>query len=120
MTLDGLLVHPSGNEDPRRKIVDVTPRIKVFTVADAEGLQLGNHYHAKTPEWYYVHDGKLLVKLEDIRTKQRRTYEVSNGEKLELPLYVAHLVIPHPRTIFLGILEADFDPKDLLEYKIVW
>ena len=109
-----------GHSDPRRTIIDITPRLKRFTTADMPGVRLGDHYHAKMQESFYVEHGRLLCKLEDINTKERREYMVEAGQSIRMPLYVAHLVLPGPRSEFLNIIERDFDPADLLSYRLNW
>ena len=69
--LGHLVSAPGVHKDDRRRIVDVTPRVKVFTVADMPGLELANHYHAKTDEVFHVLQGELRMKFEEISTQKR-------------------------------------------------
>ena len=119
-TLDNLVQTPGGHEDYRRRITDVTPRVKAFTVKDSCGLLLGNHYHAKMEELFYAVVGSFEIKFEDINTHEKRTYKVEPGESVRVPIYVAHLVIPDPRAQFLNVMEMDFDVADIHPYKIEW
>ncbi len=118
--LTNLVYTPLGHTDPRRKIVDVTNRIKVFYITDMENLRLGDHYHKKTLESFYVIDGKIHFKLEDINTKERKEYELKTGGSIDMPLLVAHLLLPSGQTRFLKILGNDFEETDLNFYKINW
>jgi len=118
--LINLVSEPNFHEDYRRRIVDVTSRIKLFTIPDMEGLKLGNHYHEHTPEMFYIQDGKVHFKLENTKTQKRQEYTVEPGQSIEMPLCVAHQVLPEPRSLFLGILGEDFDPNDLIKYEITW
>jgi mannose-6-phosphate isomerase-like protein (cupin superfamily) len=121
MSLKDLIYVPSGHEDNRRKITDVTEKVKFFKISDLEGLKLGNHYHKNTQEFFYVIDGGVRYKLEDINNPQNREeLIVKKGEMIRIPLYVAHLVIPERNSMFLGILQKDFDPADLNKYEITW
>jgi len=118
--LANLIWTPGFNEDERRTIIDITPRIKFFTIANFNELKLGNHYHEKMPESFYCTDGKIYFKLEDINTKERQEYVIEPGQGITMPLFVAHLVLPDRKSRFIKILGADFDKDDLKEYKITW
>ena len=119
--LSGLVHTPSGHTDTRRRIIDISRKVKFFTVADVEEIQLGNHYHETTVEDFYVVRGSLRIKLEDTRTKKRAEYEVRPGQRIQMSLYVAHLVLPKPCTEFVNVCEIDFDPSvDIHHYRIEW
>jgi len=118
--LTNLISRPGGHKDSRREIIDVTPRVKKFTVADMTGLELGHHYHARTNELFHVLEGQMRIKFEDINTKQRMEYVVTPGQNVTVPLYVAHLVLPTPNAVFLGEVHPEFDREDLNPYKITW
>ncbi|MAF99540.1 MAG: hypothetical protein CMH61_02910 [Nanoarchaeota archaeon] len=119
--LADLVQTPGGHTDLRRSIVDISGKVKYFTVTGVEGIQLGNHYHESTAEEFYVVRGSLRIKLEDTRTKERAEYEVIPGQSIGMPLYVAHLVLPEPGTEFVNICEIDFDPAvDIHPYPIIW
>lgn len=118
--LTDLVSVPSFHEDTRRRITDVTGTVKFFQIAGQEGLRLGNHYHKHTDELFYVIDGKLTFKLENIETKERQEYVVEPGQAITMPLYVAHLVIPEPRSKFMASVQPVFDPEDLNKYEIKW
>ena len=118
--LINLIWTPERHEDSRRKIVDVSSRVKLFTIADVDGLKLGNHYHERTPESFYTLDGRIHFKLEDIQTKEKQEYVLESGQGISMPLFVAHLLIPERGARFIGILGTDFDPTDLNKYEIIW
>ncbi len=102
--------------DERRHIVDVTPRVKVYHVADRENVRLAGHYHARMEEHFYVIGGKLEFVVEHVDTKERKRYELLPGNSLVIPARYAHLALPAPNTQFLGIIDIDFDPKDFCKY----
>lgn len=118
--LTDLVSIPPFHEDARRKIVDVTGTVKFFQIAGQEGLRLGNHYHKHTDELFYVIEGKLIFKLEHVDTKEKQEYAVEPGSAIRMPLYVAHLVIPEPKSRFLASVQPLFDPDDLNKYAIDW
>lgn len=108
---------PLGNKDERREIRDISPRIKTYEVLN-EGTSLGNHFHTLTKEIFYLINGEIYFKLEDSRTGEKEEYNLSKGSLIEIPPFIAHRLFPKKGTIFLGILERDFDPSDFHEYII--
>ncbi len=120
ISLDNLaLSTPGWHKDARRKITDVTPKVKLVEVY--QQLPLGNHYHKRTPEIFHVVEGEFEIKFEDIKTKQRQTYVVRPGDSVDVPLLVAHKVVAKPGTQFINVITgADFDPTDLNRYEINW
>lgn len=118
--LADLVCVPSSHLDERRKIVDITDTVKFFQIANREGLRLGNHYHKCTNELFYVIEGELVFKLEDVETKNKQEYLVEPGSSIKIPLYVAHLVIAEPRSKFVASVQPVFDPNDLNKYTIKW
>ncbi len=128
-----------SNVDSRRTIVDVTPQVKLFYIAHQEGLCLGNHYHCETNEFYFVVQGRLDWKLESVnfipamecdegcceeelrmmfQRRLRRSYIVEAGQMLHVPTHMAHVVQPASGTIFVGVLDHDFDAKDIFGYNV--
>ena len=118
MSLDGLLLVPADHTDYRRMIVDVTPRVKVFRIPPTENIILGNHYHRKMLESLYVIKGALIIKLEDVRTHEKKEYRVHPGDSLTVPVYIAHQILPNAGSIFLNLLTVNYDPEDVDEYII--
>jgi len=39
-----------GSEDERRSISSIAPKIKLYEIADIDGVNLGGHYHTKNEE----------------------------------------------------------------------
>ncbi len=105
---------PLTNVDTRRAIVDVTPQVKVFSVADADGLRLGDHFHNYVNEWCFLISGSQLWTVE--LDGKRCEYTMSPGEIITVPKRVAHVVQPVPNTQFVGIIDRDFDPNDLYKF----
>lgn len=116
--LGNLVSTPGGHEDARRKITDISPRVKHFVVY--QEIPLGNHYHKKTHETFYLTKGKFEIKFEDPRTGERHTYEVRPGDSVDVPLLVAHRVLANPGTEFINVCLTDFDLADIYRYDINW
>jgi len=109
-----------SNINERRSILGIFPKIKLYTIADKSGIKLAGHYHAKCEEYFFILDGKVQFKLEDINTHERGEYLLESGQKITIPAYVAHLVLPERKARFLGISTEHFDPSDLNKYEITW
>ena len=62
MSLGELLIkkYPE-NEDSRRKIIDIGPKLKLYIIPDIEESKLGGHYHIKTHESFYVVEGDRSI-----------------------------------------------------------
>ena len=118
--LTNLITTHIGHEDERRKIVDITSKIKFFQIKDQEGIKLANHYHKKSEETFYIIDGTVIFKLEDVNSEERKEYILGKNSSIKIPIFVAHLLLPTPKAQFFGILENDFDPDDLNKYNIKW
>lgn len=116
-----LKVNPAkGHTDERRSIVDITSRVKHFTIPEGSSPELGHHYHDTMRERFAVLKGEFdifLIDIDDTNNKER--YTVNAGQFVEVPLRSAHLVVPTPGTEFVNVIPGvDFDPKDLNEYRI--
>jgi mannose-6-phosphate isomerase-like protein (cupin superfamily) len=116
--LEGLLTTPGGHEDQRRKITDISPRVKHFKIYQT--IPLGNHFHGKTKETFHVTKGEFEIKFENTTSSGRETYIVREGETVNVPLYVAHKVIAKPGTEFINVCNIDFDGSDIHPYNIDW
>ena len=113
-----LLRTPGGHEDHRRKIIDITPRIKHFKIY--QEIPLGNHYHKRMSEMFHVTQGEFNIQFEDLNTGERAAYSVRPGDSVGVPLVVAYKVLAKPGTEFLNICDIDFDGTDLHQYEINW
>lgn len=101
--LTDLVSVPSFHEDTRRRITDVTGTVKFFQIAGQEELRLGNHYHKHTDELFYVIDGKLTFKLENIETKERQEYVVEPGQAITMPFICCAFGNPRAKVKIHGI-----------------
>jgi len=48
----------------------------------------GNHYHENKKEWFVVGQGKVLVILEDVKTKKRETFTLDGNDDIYERLFV--------------------------------
>ena len=65
-----------------------------FVTFSGKGIVRGSHYHKKWTEWFGVVAGKLEVTLEDIKTKERKTFIFDSKEdkyvRLDIGPNIAH------------------------------
>src|SRR3989338_7179095 len=92
----GRTLHLDGNEDDRRRILDLTPNVKLFEVKSEKGLRLGNHYHQNMDEWYFAVSGEFDWTVGNPNNGERRRIIQSEGQVLYIPRNVAHVVVPSP------------------------
>lgn len=68
-----------------------------FITFERPGAIRGNHYHSTKREWFVVGQGKILVILEDIKTKVRETLILDGDEdqyaRLSIGENVAHTMV---------------------------
>ncbi len=85
------------------------------------GQSKGGHYHPKAVEWFTVIEGKALLKLEDIETKERMEIEMSleKAQSVFVPNCVAHIFENAGDTDFITLAYTDllYDPADTIAYK---
>lgn len=65
-----------------------------FVTFDKEGIIRANHYHKKLREWFGVVNGRVQVKLRDVKTGKEKILELdassSDYVRLEIGPMVAH------------------------------
>ncbi len=67
-----------------------------YVTFDKKGVVRANHYHAKKYEWFGVVFGTVRIDLEDIKTKEKKSFTISADDKeftrLGIGPNVAHAV----------------------------
>ena len=83
----------------------------------------GNHYHVKAVEWFTVIQGKAILILEDIETKERIEIPMSLERSISvfIPHNVAHVVINdgEDNFILLAYTDRKYDPEDTIAYRML-
>lgn len=68
-----------------------------FITFEKTGAIRGNHYHSTKKEWFVVGQGKILVILEDIKTKVRETLILDGDDdryvRLSIGENIAHTMV---------------------------
>ena len=94
---------------------------EVYLTMGKPGQSKGGHYHPKAVEWFTVIEGKALLKLEDIETKERLEIEMSleKAQTVFVPSGVAHIFENAGDTDFITLAYTDllYDPTDTIAYK---
>lgn len=94
---------------------------EVYLTMGKPGQSKGGHYHPKAVEWFTVIEGKALLKLEDIETKERMEIEMSleEAQSVFVPNGVAHIFENAGDTNFITLAYTDllYDPADTIAYK---
>lgn len=61
------------------------------------GTRSGDHYHkgntkSKSPEIFYLAEGKIRLTVKDMETAEEEIYEVEENTKIEIPSKIYHSV----------------------------
>lgn len=120
MPLDDMLPALSGHEDGRRKIIDVSPKVKHYVIKNKMGVRLGDHYLTESGALFYVMKGRLRYKVEDILSKERSEGILDRREELHLSPYQAIILFPQPKSEFLVIYRVPHDEVKIHPYEITW
>ena len=59
-----------------------------FITFEKSGVIRGNHYHTTKKEWFVVGQGKIMVVLEDIKTKERKSLILDGNDDKYVRLFV--------------------------------
>ena len=95
---------------------------EVYLTMGKPGLSKGGHYHPKAVEWFTIIEGSAILKLEDIKTHERKDIEMSLEKAITvfIPNNVAHVVVNNSDKDFILLAYTDrlYDPNDTVQYSI--
>jgi len=74
---------------------------------------LGEHYHEDYRELFYMLKGRAEVILEDIETKERKTYILKQGDRLLVPPQVAHRFLIIKDSLLVGCTEKPYQSPEV-------
>lgn len=85
-----------------------------FVTFERPGQVRGNHYHTRATEWFGVAHGDLEVILEDVRTRERVSFNLRSGDRsytrLKVGPYIAHSFRNlSPTAVLLDYCTEEFD-----------
>lgn len=95
---------------------------EVYLTMGKPGQTKGGHYHPEAVEWFTIVQGSAILKLEDMKTHERRDIPMSLDKAITvfIPNQVAHVVVngSHEDFILLAYTDKLYDPKDTIPYTI--
>lgn len=95
---------------------------EVYLTMGKPGQSKGGHYHPKAVEWFTIIEGSAILKLEDIKTHERKDIEMSQEKAITvfIPNNVAHVVVNNSDKNFILLAYTDrlYDPNDTILYSI--
>ena len=95
---------------------------EVYLTMGKQGQAKGGHYHPEAVEWFTLVEGEAVLKLEDMKTHERRDIELSLEKAITvyIPNRVAHVVENRSDKNFILLAYTDklYDPKDSIPYTI--
>ena len=95
---------------------------EVYLTMGKPGQSKGGHYHPKAVEWFTIIEGSAILKLEDIKTHERKDIEMSLERAITvfIPNNVAHVVVNNSDKDFILLAYTDrlYDPNDTVQYSI--
>lgn len=95
---------------------------EVYLTMGKPGQTKGGHYHPEAVEWFTIVQGSAILKLEDMKTHERRDIPMSLDKTITvfIPNQVAHVVVndSHEDFILLAYTDKLYDPKDTIPYTI--
>ena len=95
---------------------------EVYLTMGKPGQSKGGHYHPKAVEWFTIIEGSAILKLEDIKTHERKDIEMSLERAITVfvPNNVAHVVVNNSDKDFILLAYTDrlYDPNDTVQYSI--
>lgn len=95
---------------------------EVYLTMGKPGQSKGGHYHPKAVEWFTIIEGSAILKLEDIKTHERKDIEMSLERAITvfIPNNVAHVMVNNSDKDFILLAYTDrlYDPNDTVQYSI--
>ncbi len=125
--MDFEIMHLTKHNDPRGYLVEFLKNSELsapnknfgqiyFVTFNKKNVIRGNHYHKETEEWFGVLSGSVLVVLEDVNTKERKTFELHYDEtefvRLKIGIEIAHAFKSLSNAvILLDYANRQYDPN---------
>jgi dTDP-4-dehydrorhamnose 3,5-epimerase len=120
------ILHLTKHDDERGYLVEFLKKNELekrnkafgqiyFVTFNKKNTIRGNHYHKKTEEWFGVIFGSVLVILEDVNTKERKTFTLHYSEnefvRLKIGTGIAHAFKALTKSaILLDYSNKQYDP----------
>lgn len=95
---------------------------EVYLTYGKPGFIRGGHYHPKAKEWFTIIQGKAILKLEDIRTKEHLELpmQLEDAISVFVPNNIAHGFVSNEDNDFIVLAYSDllYDPIDTIKYEL--
>ena len=95
---------------------------EVYLTMGKPGQTKGGHFHPEAVEWFTIIEGKATLKLEDIKSHEKKEIEMSLEKAITVfvPNNVAHAVINSGDRDFILLAYTDklYDPQDTIAYTL--
>lgn len=89
---------------------------EVYLTMAKPGQAKGGHFHTEAVEWFTLIEGEAILKLEDVKTHQKKEILMSldKAETVFIPNGVAHIIVNHSERNFILLAYTDklYDPID--------
>lgn len=93
---------------------------EIYLTMGKPGQVKAGHYHPEAVEWFTIIQGKAMLILIDIESKERMEIRMDLEEAITvfIPQKVAHLVVNTDNADFILLAYTDrlYDPKDTIPY----
>lgn len=93
---------------------------EVYLTYGKPGFIRGGHYHPLAKEWFTIIEGKAILKLVDINTKERLEIPMKLDDAISVyvPSNIAHGFVSDGDSDFIVLAYSDrlYDPADTIKY----
>lgn len=94
-----------------------------FVTFTSKGIVRGNHYHKVWHEWFGIVAGKVRVTLEDVKTKERKSFILDAKKdlytRLEISPSIAHKIESLTKyAALLNYADGEWSSDDSIRYVI--
>ena len=95
-------------------------KCEVYITVAHPGQTKGGHYHKVANEWFTLIEGKAILLLEDVKTKQKNKIRLNslNPKTIFVPPYLAHSFYNNGKSdyILLAYTDKIYHPNDTISY----
>jgi len=95
-----------------------------FVTFNKKGIVRGNHYHKRWTEWFGIVEGKLEVVLEDVSTKERKSFVFDSEDdkyvRLRIGPNIAHAFKSlSDYAALLNYADSEWSTEDAIRYNLL-
>lgn len=82
------------------------------------GLPRGNHYHRVKREFIYLVQGEIVLRLEDVATRESWEFRLRAGDLAFVDAEIAHVLEPVMAGLGIEFSEEAFDAADTVRHEV--